>query len=59
MRPTLLAALLASHAASAPALAAPDSHAKPAGLQTGIFVYFADAGLFTRCSDGRRLPGHR
>lgn len=56
MRPTLLAALLASLAASAPALAAPDSHAKPAGVQTGIFVYFADAGLFTRCSDGRRLP---
>lgn len=56
MRPTVLAAVLASLAASAPALAAPDRLAKPAKLQAGIFVYFADAGLFTRCSDGRRLP---
>jgi hypothetical protein len=25
-------------------------------VQTGIFVLLADAGLFTRCSDGRRPP---
>ena len=56
MRPTVFTALLAGLVASAPALAAPDKPATPAGVQTGIFVYFADAGLFTRCSDGRRLP---
>lgn len=56
MRATPLAALLAGFVTSAPVLAAPGGHTKPAGIQTGIFVYLADAGLFTRCSDGHRLP---
>lgn len=56
MRPTVLAVVLASLAASAPALAAPNRPPMPEAPQTGILVYFADAGLFTRCSDGRRLP---
>lgn len=51
----VLAALVCLAAGQSPA-GADDTAGAERAERTGLYVYFADAGLFTDCADGRRRP---